>query len=265
MGKKIKRIINRRTVLTFLIALAICTSIPALKIYFTKVDAAAKEIQNATDLAYETKNDETNNRGFYVANFKAELEEFMADRNASTLTYEFAGESFFLEVFIQKNEEGEYSFEIEKISNPEFDINARMNMKDVESIEYRTGNPSKASVLKINQKYNSDYFAMTDGTYYFLGDDIESISYKNNHFYYMTYNPDYKSLEEATVCSPEITSKIEGFKMSDYYYNYGKINFLSDYYQKLSSKKFTVQEKCDELAEKAKNQTDDRAEDHPEE
>lgn len=248
MKKRIKRIIHPRYILPALIILAFIFSTFAIKLYLARVDVAAKEIQNKTKFTYVTKDNEINSSGFYVANLKDELTEYIGNGDLSEVTYRFDGENFYIEVKAIKDEEGNMSFEIEKIACPEFSINARMNMKNIESIEYRTGNPKKSTVLKINQTYNSDYFAMTDGTYYFLGSDIESISFKDEHFYYMSYNKNYLSLEKVTSCSKEVKADIDGFNGKDYYYKYGRINFLADYYQKLASKTFTVQDRCDELA-----------------
>ena len=253
MKSVVKHIFNKRTILIFLIGLAFVLSIVSLRIYFSNLDKTVSELLNKKEVVYETKNNEVNNRGFYVANLEEELNDLISKKDVTTLTYEFENESFYFDIRVLYDEEGNPSFEIEKIGCPEYQINARMNMRDVESIEYRTGNPDKSTVLKINQKYNTNYFAMTLKTYYFLGNDIESISYKDDHFYYITYNPNYKSLEEADSCSKAVISKIDGFSTKHYYYKYGKINFLSDYYQKLASKTFTVKNKCDELSEKVKD------------
>lgn len=238
----------KRTVLVILIIFAICCSIFALRLYFARIDAASKEIMNKNDVAFMTKNNELNSKGFYIANLKEELDDFTDDK-VTKIAYEFEGEDFYLDIVVNNGSNNEKSYEIEKIGCPKYEVNARMNMKDIESIEYRTDKLGRSTVLKINEKYNSEYFAMAEGTYYFLGQDIESISYRDEHFYYMTYNPNYKLLDEAETCSKEVKDKIHKFSLKDYYYKYGKINFLSDYYQKLASKTYTVQERCDELAQ----------------
>ena len=89
---------------------------------------------------------------------------------------------------------------------------------------------------------------MTDETHYFLGNDIEYISYMDNHFYYLSYNSKYRALLEAEECSKEVKGTIQYFNQNDYFYKYGKINFLKDFYQKLASKTYSVKDKCDELA-----------------
>jgi len=57
----------------------------------------------------------------------------------------------------------------------------------------------------------------------------------------------YIALREVEACTKEVKEEIPKFSLKDYYYKYGKINFLSDYYQKLASKTFTVKERCEEL------------------
>lgn len=242
---------NRRAVRNVIVVIFIGAlfgvSFWGIRVYFSRIDYAAREVQNQKEIAYEKKRGELNSKGFYVANLTEDIKPLIESKKIDSLTYEFEGEDFSIDMLIHRNDEGNISFEIERIFSLGYDISARMNMKDVEAIEYRTGNPSQASVLKIVEKYNTEYFVMLKGNYYFLGEDIESLSYKDDHFYYMTYNPEYKLLESATECSKEVKNKIDGFDMKHYYYKYGKINFLSDYYQKLSQKKFTVQNKCDEL------------------
>ncbi len=252
MSKRIKYIEKKRIILIVLLVVASLTANFALKLYIERIDTAAKELEKKTDIAYEAKKGDTNTRGFYVANIKEDLKSFLSDRDITSLTYEIDGESFYLDILVHKSDSDEYEFEIEKIGNPEFNIYARTNIKNVETIEYRTGGLNLSTVLKIDQSYNSDYFAMTEGVYYFLGEDIESINYVDEHFYYMTYNPNYKTLEEAETCSKDVTSKIDDFKLDDYYYRYGKINFLTDYYQKLTAKTFKVKDKCAELEQKHK-------------
>ncbi len=218
--------------------------------YFARIDAVAKEIQEKSEIAFITKDNPMNEEGLYVANLDEDLIDFVEEKKVGSVTYEFDGEQFYLELAIRKDDKGEISFEITKIVNEEFGIKAMMNFEDVKSVEYRSDERSKSSVLKINALYNTSYFAMTNGTYYFLGQDVESISYRDGHFYYLTYNPDYRTLKTATSCSKTVKNSIDGFNMNDYYYKYGKINFLTDYYQKLSSKTYKVKDRCGEFEKK---------------
>lgn len=245
MDKKQKRTLGN-IALGILVLAAVVTLGVALKMYLAKIDAEEKKILEKTDTTYSSKKGEVSYTGFYVANVKEEIFKFILNRDISTLTYKFDGEPFYIELALEEDKDGETILTITKIVNEEKDISARMDMKNIESLEYRTGNSNEASVLKINTTYSSDYFVMTDGTYYFLGDDIESISYMNEQFYYTTYNREYLYLEEEKSCSKEVRAKMDGFNMKDYYYRYGKINFL-DYYQKLASKTYTVANKCSEF------------------
>lgn len=246
--KKIKYILT--VLITILIVLAL---IFGVKIYLQRIDAKVDELSNSTDMEFTSLKNDLNSDGFYVAKLKDELTAYIEDNNVSSVTYNLEGENFYLEIAVNRSEEGDLSFDVEKIVSDEFDINARINIADVEKIEYRTGNPKKSTVIKFGEDYVHNYFAMSESVYYFLGQDIESISYIDDHFYYVSYNPNYLILEDAQSCSKDVKSQIDGFKTSDYYYKYGKINFLSDYYQKLSSKTYTVGQKCNELQEKNEN------------
>lgn len=254
MRKKVKDLKNNKIawIITAVLAIALCFVI--LKLYFNKLDREEKELNNKTDLIYVTKNNEINDNGLYVANLKEELKEFIEDKTVKTITYKFEGEDFYLELGVEESEDDEQNFTITRIVNPDFGINAQLNMRNIESIEYRTSNLQKASVFRITQKYNVDYFAMAEDVYYFLGQDIESISFMDDHFYYVSFNPNYLSLKTARECSKEVKKDIDGFDMNDYYYKYGKINFLRDYYQKLATKKYTVQNKCNELTKALENE-----------
>lgn len=236
--------------LGFLITAMMIIGTFALGLYLNKVDAATREILEKSEVSYITSNNEINEEGLYVANLEEELTSYVEEKKVSSITYEFSGESFYLELVVNKDKNGELSFEIVKIIDEEEGVKARMNLKDVKTIEYRRDEKSGAKLLKIDAAYNSDYFVITEGTYYFLGQDIESISFKDDKFYYLTYNPDYKVLEEYQSCSKDVQKTIDGFNEKHYYYKYGKINFLRDYYQKLATKKYTVREKCAEFSEK---------------
>lgn len=249
MDRKQRRRLGNIALLIFALAAVVAFGV-SLKMYLARVDERVAKILEKTDTTYVSKDNEQNYSGLYVANVQRDIWEFLQDRDATTITYEFEGEPFYIELAVEENAEGVNSLAITRIVNDSKGISARMDMKNLESIEYRTGNKNQSSVLKINTKYSTDYFAMTDGNYYFLGDDIESISYMDEQFYYMTYNSNYLYLEETKSCSKETRSMIDGFNTKDYYYKYGKINFLEEFYQKLSSKTYLVEDKCSEFEEK---------------
>lgn len=239
-------------ILIILAFAAVLFFLVALRMYLEDVEAKAKEIMESTDTTYVSKNHDLNYNGLYVANIKDDVLKFIEEREISTITYKFEGEPFYLELAIDEDKEGNKGISITKIVNENLGVKARTNMKNIESIEYRTGNVNQATVLRINAQYSSDYFVMTEGTHYFLGSDVETVSNKDGQFYYMSYNKNYLYLEEAKSCSKEVKAEIDGFNKKDHYYKYGKINFLDDYYQKLSSKVYTVGEKCKEFEKEKK-------------
>ena len=120
-----------------------------------------------------------------------------------------------------------------------------MNYKRIDRFEYRSSEDT--TVLHIITDYDSNYFAMSNYGENFLGDDIDEIIYKDDRFYYVTYNPKYKLLKSAEKCSNSIIKKINNFSYSDYYYKEGKINFMSEYYQKLSPTSVSVKTYCNSL------------------
>lgn len=227
--------------------IALLSIVLSIHLYLKNVDVKAKEFTKTTDANYTFEKGSLNAEGLYVVDLKEELSEFIKTDNAESISCHFKGEKFVLEVFVKRSDDETISFELEKVVEDDFGINARVSLGEIESIEYRTGEIKDETLLKINTANDSSYFAMIDGVYYFLGQDIETISYMDQHFYYVSYNPKYKVLREAEDCSKEVKASIKNFKTSDYYYKYGKINFLSDFYQKLSTKVYTVKDRCEEL------------------
>lgn len=256
MDRKKKRLIGN-IILSVTVVVGIILLMFTIRIYLNNVDEKTKEIMKETDATYTTSNNKINSNGLYVAQVKKELLDYLEDWDAKTITYKFEGEPFYLELEVTEDETGEKTFSIEKIVNEEKKVYARMNLEDVDNIEYRTGNANGASLLKINTEFYSDYFAITNENHYFLGSDIENVSFENDQFYYLSYNPNYRILDTAKTCSKDIKAQIDDFSTKDYYYKYGEINFLTDYYQKLSSKRYTVGEKCEELKAKQEKEKED--------
>lgn len=247
-GVSKKKIIGNIS-LVILVMAAVLLLIVSILLYFDYVDAKAERALRNTDSSYTANKNETNSQGLYSSNIYDNLEEHLEKSSVKSVAYKFENESFYLVLEIEKDDEGETSYTIEKIVDDKLDIKARINMKNIRSIEYRTSSDHEETLLKLKTDYDESYFAMIEGTYYFLGQDIESISYMDDQFYYLSYNPDYQYLEEANNCSKETKAMIDGFNMKDYYYKYGKINFLTDYYQKLASKIYTVEDKCGEFTD----------------
>lgn len=242
---KKKRRLTKNIVLFMLIIASIMMFILAIKLYLDNIDAEAKRLSSLADMTMTSSDFIEGSNGLYTVNIKEEIFNTLGDSSANSIKYEFENENFYLIISIEKDDDGNRSITIEKIVDDNLGINARINKEKVETIEYRTSY-NNSTLLKINGKNYSNYFAMTEGIYYFLGSDIESISYIDGQFYYLSYNPNYILIEDYGSCSAEVKSQIDGFSMSDYYYKYGKINFLTDYYQKLASKVYTVEEKCHE-------------------
>ncbi len=244
VNKKHKLIGN--IVLGIITTLTVVLIVLSLHLYLEDVEAKSREILQKTEMDYTIEERELNSEGLYVVDLKSILTDVVNEYKVSSITCTFPDESFSLDFKVNKNED-DMSFEINKVVDDEYGVSTRMNFSDVESIEYRTGNPQKSTIIKINTKDGHEYFAMSHNINYFLGQDIENVSFMNDRFYYLSYNPKYKELRNVTVCDKKLKSSIEDFKNSDYYYKYGKINFLDDFYQKLSSKVYTVENRCDDL------------------
>lgn len=226
-----------------------------LKMYIDYVDAASNKIEEQTDISYTTKSITTLSSGLVEVNIYDDLLNYIKDRDVTSTTYKISNEQFYFDVSITKEEpteeesteEVKYTFTIDKIVDKKHKINAKMNLRGIKKIQFKTGNANETTLLNLISEYDQEYLAIINGNYYFLGDDIESITYEDNHFYYVSHNKAYNILKTAKSCSKDIKKSIDGFSMNDSYYTYGKINFLDEYYQKLSSKKYTVKEKCAEL------------------
>lgn len=249
MNKKIKEEISdkKNVVLLFMIfAFIIADLILLLKVYVIHIDNVANKIMNSTDVDFIQKEKQLNKYGLYELNISEELNKFIIDKNIESISYKVDQEKFYFDILITR-ENNSIQYEIERIVDEEHGINAKMKMENVKEIEYRTGNSNNATLLKITTEYDTEYLVIVDDSYYFLGADIESISFSNNHFYYVTYNSNYSVLDEATSCDKKTKEMVDGFNYDDYYYKYGKINFFEDFYQKLSSKEYTVKDRCEEL------------------
>lgn len=245
-----KKIRKKMSTIYFIIALIILVVLSCwgLKLYFDYIDIKANEILEKTDAEFTTENITLQNNGLYIVDIKQDLIDNNIDDKIDKITYKIKNEKFYFELRIYKDiDSQEPTFEIEKIVDDRHEINAKMNLRNIEKIEYRTGNINDSTVLNLITNFDSQYFAITENNYYFLGEDIESISFLDNHFYYVSYNKNYRSLSEAKECTKEVKRSIDGFNEKETYYNYGKINFFKDYYQKLSSKKYTVKDYCESL------------------
>lgn len=220
----------------------------SVKIYLNYVERKSNEILDLSEDSFETTNIILQRNGLYIVDLKSDLDEYEKKHTNNTITYKIKNEQIYFDINIFRNEEtGENVYEIRRIGDDRHNVKAKMNLKNIEKIEFRTGNVNNATVLKLITKYDSLYFAIIDNAYYFLGDDIESINFIDNHFYYTVYNKNYLSLMNVDECTNEVKKSIYGFNEWHTYYTYGKINFFEEFYQKLSSNNYTVKNYCDSL------------------
>lgn len=245
MDRKTKRLV-KRICLCIAALLSVVLVMMGGKLYLKRIDALAAEYEDGESTVYVSRNDIVNPEGLYESNIKENLESYLEDKSAEQVTYKFPNESFQLVLSVVRSDEG-MRFVVDRVVDEGQEVNAMVNFGDVESIVYKTGNANSSTIIGIKTSYKTYYVAITSGTHYLLGEDIETISYKDNQFYYLSYNLKYTSLREASSCSKEVKEEIDKFNPKDYYYKYGSINFLRDFYQKLASKSFSVQERCDEL------------------
>lgn len=256
-----------------LTAIVVLIIILSVLIYLHSVDEKASELSDKTSATYISSNNEKGENGLFIANIEDDLTSYIEEHDPDlkklrTFTYKIPDEKFYIELSVhkielkkteQKNDDEEtepeigYSFEITKIVDELHDINAKTNYSDIKKIEYKTGNSNYATVLNLIAANDTRYMVCVENAYYFLGSDIETVSYIYDHFYYLSYNKDYSPLRDATSCDNDVLENIEDFNLNDVYYRYGKINFLKDYYQKTSSTAYSVRERCAEL-ENAENE-----------
>ena len=239
---------KKNNALFTIIIVLLCSMIVVflLIIYFRHIEEETKRLLEKTDASLVASEPIITKSGLFEVNIENDVMKYLDKKEINTITYEMPGEQIYFEIMIDVTGD-KYTFSIDKMVDKYHDVKAKIRLENIKRIEYRTGNINKATLLNFITENNSEYLAITGNTYYFLGSDIESISYMNDHLYYVSYNNNYRLLDDATSCNKEIKSSIDGFNQNDYYYKYGKINFLNDYYQKLASKTYTVKDRCKEL------------------
>lgn len=214
-----------------------------MHMYFDYIEKEAHRISMGTDDTFIADYKKENSQGMYVLNLEEDLKKYLSDKkNLNSVTYQVSNQSFYFDVNI--NKDGMY---IKKLVDTNHHINARMDYPRVISIEYRVINATKSILLKFITKDDYKYLAIADDTYYFLGPDIDEVVYKDDQFYYFTYNTKYEALRDATKCNDKVKNMIEGFDYKDYYYRTGKINFMRDFYQKINHKYYYVKDHCNAL------------------
>jgi len=247
MNKRKKIRIIKNVLFVILFTFSIVGVILISKKYNQYLDIKTEEKLETIKGTFISKDAKLNYNGLYIVSVKDELDQFLRENNYEKITYKVDKESFYIEFTVVKGDDENYIYNIDKIVNKDLNINARLNIVGVQSIEFRSSSRIEQAVIKITTIYDQEFFAMANGAYHLLGDDIEEIGFIDEHFYHMVYNPKYISLRDVDSCSKEVKKSIKNFNGNEYYYKYGRINFLSDYYQKLSSKTYTVSNKCDEL------------------
>ena len=229
-------------VVAYIITLTVCY-IFCIDKYIGYIEKETTNIDKDPFVGYLSNYKEKNDNGFYELDIKKDLAKFIAKKeNFGSIIYKVKDENFYFELEIIDG-----SIDIKKLVDNTRGINARINYFNIESMEYQKGNINDSLVIKINSERGNKFLAITNGTYYFLGVDVDNIVYKDNQFYYISYNSKYEELRTAQKCDTKTKELIEDFNYNDYYYKTGDINFLKDFYQKIKPSYYYVKNRCDDL------------------
>ena len=212
--------------------------------YLRHIDIEAEKFLVGANVIFGADEKVLNEQGLYTLNIKDDIDNSLVSDNK--LIYKVDGVSFYFDIEILNN-----SIVINRLVDETHHIKARINCSNVLTIEYQLGNINHSILLKINTENDYKYLAITDNTYYFLGNDIDTIVYKNDQFYYLTYNIKYDALKDAKKCDDKTKRLIDNFNGNDYYYKTGEINFLKDYYQKIKPNYYYVKNHCNDLKKQA--------------
>jgi len=249
MSNRVLKKMDKKSILIVLLVLIFAAeTVVFLKTYFHFIDLKAEAIVANTNVVFKAKKN-SGEEGFNQVDIKKDLTRFLDSKKKTkptSFTYEIEDEDFYFEISVTEIDNG-YAFSVDKVVDTNKNINARMNFVNVETILFQTGNNNSSTVVKLVGELDSKYLVLTNGANYFLGVDVGIITFMDNQFYYLSYNSKYNNLKEAESCTKEVKNSIENFNGNEYYYKYGKIFFLDDYYQKLASKTYTVNERCEEL------------------
>lgn len=253
--KKIKRFYKKRKTLCLVFGILFCVLFvtAVIRLYTLHLNRAVSRIENMTDSVYVKEEFISNSNGFNTINMLGDLKDYFDGNLNNSVAYKFKNESFYLDITRIKNDKKKSpTFDVDKIVDKDRNINARVNFQNIVAMEFKTGGNRSATVIHLLSSNDDMYFVITGSTYYFLGDDIENISFLEGDFYYVSYNNKYKAIDTAGGCSEELMLSIDDFNQNDIYYNYGRINFLPDYYQKMASTSLTVKDKCDSMEQSTK-------------
>ena len=216
-----------------------------IKEYLVSVDKRTNKIVNNTESSFVLKKPKLLDNNMYFIDLEKDLNK-VVKKSQNTITYKIDKEDFNLDVKVYLDKtNNKHSYEIVKVVDNLHDISARINYKNAKQLEYRQDSNGGPLIIKFITLNEVEILAITDQTYYFLGEDVDDITFDNNEFYYKTINPKYevKELREKG-CTQEINNSIEDFSFQDVYYTYGRINFLDDYYQKHALRTTSVEEEC---------------------
>ena len=214
-----------------------------IEFYFNYINMQANKLTVNKNIVYAKSHSLESENDFYILNIKEDINKISNELSGNkSIFYKIDNSSFYLELVVSNED-----IIIKRVIDDKHKINARINYTDVLSVEWQEGNINKSVLLKINTSSYSKYLAITDNNYYFLGSDIDEIIYKDNQFYYLKYNDDYKILKDAKKCDEKTRDLIDNFSYNDYYYKSGEINFLKDYYQKLKPSYYSVKSRCNDL------------------
>ena len=216
-----------------------------IKEYLVTVDKRTNKIVNNTDSSFVLKKPKLLDNNMYFIDLEKDLNK-VVKKNQNTITYEIKNENFNLDVKIYLDKTtNKHSYEIVKVVDNTHNISARINYKNAKQIEYRQERNGGPLIIKFVTTYTNEILAITDQTYYFLGEDVDDVTYEDNYFHYKTINPKYELNElKEKGCTQKVNNSIEDFNFQDVYYTHGRINFLDDYYQKHAMGTFSVEEEC---------------------
>lgn len=240
--RKIKKILKT----TIFVILAIILAI-SIKIYLNHVDKVTMEIENTKNHVFTSTNHKENENGFSIAFVQNDMIDYLGKQKTEKdqVIYKIEKEKFYLDITV-KLEDGRYKVDIDRVIDDKHEISARVNYRNVSKIEYKTGNLNDTTVIKIFYEDTYEFVAIVNRSYYVVGSDINDIKYEDDHFYYVNYNPKYLTLNTYETCK-DAQKGISGFSYYDYYYKYGKINFLADYYQKFPSNNLSIKNACEKM------------------
>lgn len=226
-------------ILIFILILSFC-----LNKYLIHINKEASRIKDNTESSFTLEKKKKLENNMYFVNLADDLNKNIKSKKQNTVTYNLKGETFYFDIRICKNKD-KRTYDVIKVVDSLHNVTAKIDYQNVISMEYRTDPRGDATVIKFVTPDNREFLAITDETYYFLGEDIDDISFADDEFYYKSVNPKYDSKELLKEgCTQKVINNIEDFDFNEAYYFIGKINFLDDYYQKIANGTSSVEEKC---------------------